>query len=101
MLKTLQGFLASPGMPQLYATRVLHATGKLWGAKLLLEMALIAQKKMDEAGQDHFDYAFYQGKVASARFFARNILPEIGALAEILKTGDSTALEAPESIFSA
>ena len=56
---------------------------------------------MDELGKDHFDYAFYQGKVASARFFARNILPEIGALAEVLKTGDSTALEAPESIFSA
>lgn len=99
ILKTLQGFLASPGMPQLYATRVLHATGKLWGAKLLLEMALIAQKKMDELGKEHFDFAFYQGKVASARFFAKNILPEIGALAEILKTGDATALEAPESIF--
>jgi hypothetical protein len=101
ILKTLQGWLAAPGMPQLYATRVLHATGKLWGAKLLLEMALIAQKKMDELGKDHFDYAFYQGKVASARFFTRNILPEIGALDEVLKTGDSTALEAQESIFFA
>jgi alkylation response protein AidB-like acyl-CoA dehydrogenase len=101
ILKTLQGWLAAPGMPQLYATRVLHATGKLWGAKLLLEMALIAQKKMDELGKDHFDYAFYQGKVASARFFTRNILPEIGTLAEVLKTGDSTALEAQESIFFA
>jgi alkylation response protein AidB-like acyl-CoA dehydrogenase len=101
ILKTLQGWLAAPGMPQLYATRVLHATGKLWGAKLLLEMALIAQKKMDELGKDHFDYAFYQGKVASARFFTRNILPEIGTLAEVLKTGDSTVLEAQESIFFA
>jgi alkylation response protein AidB-like acyl-CoA dehydrogenase len=101
ILKTLQGYLTVPGMPQLYATRVLHATGKLWGAKLLLEMALIAKKKMDELGKDHFDYAFYQGKVASARFFTRNILPEIGALGEVLKTGDSTALEAQESIFFA
>jgi hypothetical protein len=56
---------------------------------------------MNELEKDHFDYTFYQGKVASARFFTRNILPEIGALAEILKTGDATALEAPETIFSA
>ena len=34
-------------------------------------------------------------------FFARDILPEIGAPAEVLKTGDSAALDAEESIFFA
>ena len=101
ILNSVKRMTAIPGMPQLYATRVLHATGKLWGAKLLLEMALVAQRKLDELGDGHFDAVFYKGKIASARFFVRNILPEIGALAEVLKIGDDTAIEAEEAIFLA
>jgi alkylation response protein AidB-like acyl-CoA dehydrogenase len=82
---------------KLFATRILHATGKLYAAKLLLEMALIAQQKMSELGKEHYDYNFYQVKVASARFFVRNILPEVGALVDILKEQDCTALEIEEA----
>ncbi|MBN2568815.1 MAG: acyl-CoA dehydrogenase [Deltaproteobacteria bacterium] len=99
VLNAVKDISAIPGMPQLYATRVLHATGKLWAAKLLLEMSLVAKKKLDELGDDHFDAAFYKGKIASARFYVRNILPEIGALAEVLKTEDDTAIKAAEEIF--
>lgn len=99
ILGIVKNISATPGMPQLYATRVLHATGKLWGAKLLLEMALVAKMKLDEIGNDHFDAAFYKGKIASAQFFARNILPEIGALVEVLRVGDDTAINAEEEIF--
>ncbi len=98
-LKILMALFATPGMAQQYATRVLHATGKLWAGKLLLEMALIAQKKIDELGKDHFDYAFYAGKVASARFFIKNIIPEIGAFLEVAKNADTTVLEVEEEIF--
>lgn len=84
---------------KLFATRVLHATGKLYAAKLLLEMALLAQKKLDEIDKDHYDYSFYQGKIASARFFVRNIIPEIGAVVLVMKEEDRTALEIDESIF--
>ena len=99
ILKKLRELFATAGMPQLYATRVLHATGKLWAGKLLLEMALIAQQKIDELGSEHFDYAFYAGKVASARFFVKNIVPEIASLLEILNIGDASVLNLPEEIF--
>lgn len=85
------------GMIGLYATRILHATGKLLGAKLLLDQALIAGKKMQELGPEHFDYAFYNGKVASARFFARNFLPEVAATLQIIKDGDTSAIDILEA----
>ncbi|MGE5380347.1 MAG: acyl-CoA dehydrogenase [Methylocystaceae bacterium] len=81
---------------KLYATRMLHATGKLYAAKLLLEMALIAQKQCDTLGSEHYDYAFYAGKAASARFFIRNVLPEIGAFLEVVQECDTTAVDIVE-----
>lgn len=60
-------------------------------------MALIAQQKLAAMEKDHYDYAFYQGKVASARFFVRNILPEVGALVDIMKEQDCSAIEVDEA----
>lgn len=82
-----------------YAPKVLHATGKLICGKLLLEMALIARNKSDELSPDHMDYNFYQGKVTSARFYARNVLPEISGVLPIIAEADTTAMEADEAIF--
>lgn len=99
LLNAVKNISTIPGMTQLYATRVLHATGKLWGAKLLLEMALVAQKKLDALGEGHFDAPFYNGKITSARFFLRNILPEIGSMVDVMKIGDDTAIKTEEAIF--
>jgi hypothetical protein len=85
----------------LYATRILHATGKLLGARLLLEQALIAEKQMQELGADHYDYGFYQGKVMTAKFFARNILPEVSFVLTVIKDGDTSALDIEQSAFFA
>jgi len=82
-----------------YATRILHATGYLYGAKLLLEMALIAQKKIDELGAEHFEYPFYAGKVASAKFFCHNILPVTGNILRVIKEGDTSVMDVPEASF--
>jgi len=98
-LKVMMGLFANPGMAQTFATRVLHATGKIWAGKLLLEMALIAQKKIDEIGKDHFDYAFYAGKVASARFYIKNIMPDLAAFLEVCQNADDTCVEVAEDIF--
>lgn len=84
---------------KLYATRVLHATGKLYAAKLLVEMALLSEKRIDELGKDHFDHAYYRGKIASARFFVRNVLPEVATLAIIIQQADTTALDVDESVL--
>lgn len=87
------------GMAGLYATRILHATSKLICAKLLLEQALIAAKKLESIGADHYDYAFYQGKIASARFYVGNIVPEIEVLANVIKVADTSAIDVPEEAF--
>ena len=98
---TMAGYLGQGkfGMIGFFATRILHATGYLYGAKLLLEHAIIAQKKIDELGTGHFDYPYYAGKVASGKFFAHNILPTVGAILHVIKEGDNSIMEAPEAAF--
>jgi hypothetical protein len=95
------GYLAQGkiGMIGLYATRILHATGKIYCGKVLLDMALIAQKKIDEMETDHYDYGFYKGKVAAARFFLQNIVPEVETTLAIIREGDTSALDLEENAF--
>jgi hypothetical protein len=45
--------------------------------------------------------AFYQGKVAAARFFAVNVLSTIRARCESVKVGDRVPVEMAEESFSA
>ena len=101
ILATLASYLGERkvNMMPLYSTRILHATAKLLGGKLILDQAILAQKKMDELGSDHFDYAFYNGKVASARFFIRNIVPEIETTLKVFKDGDTSAIDIVEDAF--
>ena len=98
---TMGGYLGQGkfGMIGFYATRILHATGYIYGAKLLLEHALICQKKVDEIGKEHFEYPYYAGKVASAKFFCHNILPAVGMALKVIKEGDNSIMEAPEAAF--
>lgn len=88
------------GMIGFFATRILHATGYIYGAKLLLEQALICQKKADELGKEHFEYPFYAGKVASAKFFCHNILPVVSTILRVIKEGDNSVMEVPETTFA-
>ncbi|MGA2781437.1 MAG: acyl-CoA dehydrogenase [Smithella sp.] len=87
------------GMIGFFATRILKATGHIYGAKLLLEHALIAQKKIDEIGKEHFEYPYYAGKIASAKFFAHNILPTVGTILRVIKEGDNSVMEIPEASY--
>lgn len=86
-------------MMPLYATRILHATGELVCGQLLLEQALAAQKKIDELGTEHYDYAFYNGKVNAARYFVRNIMPNIFRTLEVIKEADTSVLDIAEEAF--
>jgi hypothetical protein len=83
----------------LYATRILHATGKLGCGYHILDQALLASRKIKELGVDHFDYSFYQGKVEAARYYLRNIVPEVADMAERIKSGDSSAIDIVEEAF--
>lgn len=87
------------GMLQTFATRMLTATGQLYGAYCLLDQALIAKKRMEELGPDHYDYNFYYGKVLSCRFYVGNVLPNVWNVRDIVLYGDDSVIEAPSEIF--
>lgn len=80
----------------LFSTRILRATALLWGGSLLLEQAGIAVEKINELGENHHEYNYYQGKVKTAQFYIRNIVPEVFNIAEVIRDSDTSALEIPE-----
>jgi hypothetical protein len=45
------------------------------------------------------DKAFYEGKVAAAQFFARNVLPKVAAERQIAEQVDLGLMDLPESAF--
>lgn len=83
-----------------YSRRILTATGQLLGAYFLLDQALISWQRLQELEESHFDYYFYLGKVISARFYVRQILPHVWYLADLLAEEDSTIIDAPLAIFA-
>ncbi|WP_327068189.1 acyl-CoA dehydrogenase [Kitasatospora sp. NBC_01250] len=82
----------------LNTTRLLLVCGDVVVGWLLLRQAVVAQAKI-EAGATGKDLAFYQGKVAGARFFARNILPTISAQRLIAEGIDLDVMELAEDAF--
>lgn len=98
MQGAMGGFVANGqiNMLPVYATRILRVTGDLTITQNLLEQALIAQKKIDELGKEHYDYAFYNGKVMAAKYFAKNILPNIFNVLEVIKEADTSVIEIEE-----
>jgi hypothetical protein len=57
----------------------------------------VALEKLENADNSAADVQFYKGKVANARFYAKNILPRATALAKIIQAGDDSCLE--EGLF--
>jgi alkylation response protein AidB-like acyl-CoA dehydrogenase len=82
------------------ATRYLHMFGEIAMARELIEQAAIAADKMEGLAEDSLDYAFYTGKVHSAQFFARNILPGVEMKAKIIANQDRSCIEIPDNAFS-
>jgi 3-(methylthio)propanoyl-CoA dehydrogenase len=80
----------------LTASRFLESCGEVAVAHLLLEQALIAREAAGRLKPDHPDFAFYSGKIATAMFFARNVLPGAMAKKAIIDIGDMTAVTVPE-----
>jgi hypothetical protein len=79
-------------------SRLLLATGDLVVGWLLLragEVALAALEREISAA----DRAFYTGKVAAARFFARTVLPRLSADRAVAEGVDNALMEVPEDAF--
>ncbi|HOQ10381.1 MAG TPA: acyl-CoA dehydrogenase [Syntrophomonadaceae bacterium] len=86
-------------MLPLYARRILTATAMVYGAWCILEQAMIAKRRAEEVGPDHYDYDFYFGKVCSARYYLNNVVPQVMTIADIIKGGDTSALDIPLTAF--
>jgi alkylation response protein AidB-like acyl-CoA dehydrogenase len=79
-------------------TRLLLACGDLVTGWLLLRQAVVARAAL-HAGATGRDKAFYEGKVAAARFFARQTLPLLSAQRAIAEGIDNSLMELPEESF--
>ncbi len=81
----------------LNSTRLLMALGDLLIGWLLARQAEVALSALDQgAGRDE---AFYQGKVATARFFAETVLPRLTVERQIAETTTLDLMELPEEAF--
>lgn len=84
----------------LQANRFLMMMSELTLGWLLLDGAAIAHTKQQDVAKEHPDHAFYEGKKASAIFFAHNVLPTVIAKAKMLQGGDDSALTIPDAAFA-
>ncbi|RVW01328.1 acyl-CoA dehydrogenase [Rhodococcus xishaensis] len=105
MAATLTGHLmgAQEQPTELYkvglgSVRFLMSVGDLLIGWLLLRQSEIAIKALDE-GASNKDKAFYEGKIATASFFAKNVLPELTATRTILSHLDNDIMELDEAAF--
>ena len=80
----------------LNTSRCLMAVGDIITAWLLIRQADIAVEKLPTAGKDT---DFYTGKIASAKFFVTNFLPQIAADRVIVEATNGSIMDIPESAF--
>jgi alkylation response protein AidB-like acyl-CoA dehydrogenase len=78
-------------------TRLLLAAGDLITGWLLLRQAEVALGKLE--GASDRDKPFYTGKIAAARFFARNVLPAITPQRAMAEATDNALMDVPEDAF--
>jgi hypothetical protein len=106
MLGTMTGWLgeAQGGDPRalykagLSSRRLLLALGDLVVGWLLQRQADVALRAL--AGEvSAADQAFYQGKVAASRFFAREVLPRLGADRRVIEATTLDLMDLPDDAF--
>jgi alkylation response protein AidB-like acyl-CoA dehydrogenase len=81
-----------------HAVSLLMSAGDLLIGYLLLKQAVVAQDALDR-GAAGKDVDFYNGKLAVAHWFARNVLPELTARRAVVEAADRSLMEVPESAF--
>ena len=106
MVTAMHGFLAEsleqPGEINrvgLNTTRLLLALGDLVIGWLLVRQSEVATAALDAGQASAADKAFYQGKVAAARFFAETVLPRLAAEREIAEATSTDLMDLPEAAF--
>ncbi|MFE3139234.1 acyl-CoA dehydrogenase [Streptomyces scopuliridis] len=81
----------------LNTTRLLMASGDVIVGYLLLRGAAVAAEKLETTAAK--DVAFYQGKIAAAKFFAANVLPDVSTQRAVAESIDDSLMELDEAAF--
>jgi hypothetical protein len=82
------------------ANRFLEMMSELAVGWLLLDAAVIADAARQKVSESHPDRAFYEGKVWTARYYARNVLPTVESAGAMLALEDTSPLEMPLEAFA-
>jgi hypothetical protein len=82
----------------LTSRRILLALGDVVLAWLLLRQAEVALKALGTEVSEA-DKKFYEGKVAAARFFAREVLPRVGSDRRIIENATLDIMDLSEDVF--
>ncbi len=105
MAATLTGYLmaAQENPAELYkvglgSVRFLMSVGDLLIGWFLQQHAAKAIEALD-AGASGDDRAFYEGKIAVASFFAKNMLPLLTSTRQVIDTLDNEVMELDEAAF--
>jgi alkylation response protein AidB-like acyl-CoA dehydrogenase len=103
MLATVLGWMtAAAGDPRelyrvgLCSRRILLALGDLVVGWLLQQQAEVALAALGRGDVSTADRAFYEGKVASARFFAREVLPRLASDRRVVELTTLDLMDLPE-----
>ncbi|MEU0795529.1 acyl-CoA dehydrogenase [Amycolatopsis sp. NPDC005961] len=81
-----------------HTVRLLMSVGDLLIGWQLLKHAEVAIAKLD-AGASAKDVPFYEGKIAVASFFSKQVLPELTARRAIVEAADNALMELDEAAF--
>ncbi|WP_396925147.1 acyl-CoA dehydrogenase [Mycolicibacterium sp.] len=82
----------------LASVRFLMSVGDLMIGWLLQRQAAVAIAALD-AGATGADRSFYEGKIAVASFFAKNMLPLLTSTRQVIETLDNEIMELDEAAF--
>ena len=105
MAASLTGYLMAAQEDQasiykvgLGSVRFLLSVGDLMIGWLLQRQAAVAIEKLD-AGATGADKSFYEGKIAVASFFAKNMLPLLTSTRSVIENLDNDVMELDEAAF--
>ena len=84
----------------LVANRFLLAMSQFAVGYLLLDAGVKADAALAKLPANHEDRAFYEGKKASALWYARNVLPQAKNHAEVAMLEDASPVEISDEAFA-
>ncbi|MEO8555003.1 MAG: acyl-CoA dehydrogenase C-terminal domain-containing protein, partial [Kofleriaceae bacterium] len=82
----------------LHGNRILFSLAELVIGWRLAVMAQLAATKLETATGDD-DKAFYTGKLASSRFYAQTVLPQLALNRQLIEQGDLALMDVPDDAW--